>query len=246
MKNNVLLTLTKSFLDQELKIERGDALGIDIILTSPPFFDYEWRKEEGAAITLCAKTTLPDDTPVKFIVYQSDRPLTFPLPDSASGRPRPKLGSELATLEGKIENGLCSTQWIPKDDFDPFDYHSWLKELDVELGIFTGEEDDVLADDSPESASGLYNANSIQQPFFCIESGEHWGYSSPPGIKINKLSFADDNDSTGIAISTDGTVLGFNARSSEIVTHDFVEVLSLAVRGQSIDVDEQNDGDTIG
>lgn len=241
-KNNVLLTLTKSFLDQEVKIERGDALGIDIIMTSPPFFDYEWRKEEGAAITLYAKTTLPDDTPVKFIVYESKKQLTFPLPDSSTGRPRPELGSELAVLTGKIANGSCSAQWTPENEVNPFDYHSWLIDLDVELALFTGKDDEIPEEESEESSAGLYSADSIRQPFFCVESGEHWGFSSPPGFKLNDISFENADELSGIAISTDGTLLKFDAKSTRINTHDFIEILSLAVRGESISEESSGDG----
>jgi hypothetical protein len=244
-KNKLCITLTKELLRQGVKIDRGDTTEADIILTSPPFFNYEWQKEEGNLVTLCAKTTVPDGTPVRFIVYQSERPLTFPLPDSSTGRPRTEFGSELAVLKGKIEDGLCSAQWSYKDDLNPFEYHSWLVDLDVELGIITGEEDEVPADGSKESAAGIYDANTIKQPFFCIEAGEYWGHSSPPGQKINKISFANDNEVSGIAISTEGTLVGFNAKSGEINTHDFVEIVSLAARGKSIEAERQNGGEVV-
>jgi peptidoglycan hydrolase-like protein with peptidoglycan-binding domain len=190
------------------------------------FFDFQWLKQRDGVAHLSALTSVPDGTPARFTVYRCTSPLPAPPPDSSTGAPRPDAGEVLATLDGTVRGGVAQALWTPADGQDPFDPASWFDD-DLDLRIREDEDHAAPAPGSPASIDGLL-AQRPRPPVFSIEAGEAWGFSGPPGQRLNRIRFSGAPSGSGTAVCSDGAVRTFEVKDGR-PTHALDELDVVAV-----------------
>jgi outer membrane protein OmpA-like peptidoglycan-associated protein len=175
---------------------------------APHFSDHQWLLEESGALHLSAATVVPDGTAAQIRVVRCEGRLPVPLPDSSSGGEQPTLGPLLAELPAEIRGGICSSRWTSPDPgiLDP---ETWVVEHDVPVEIMEAADHEAPPEGDPGSGSALLAADGLHPPLFVARAGDKWGISPPPGQRVNRLRFTDDEDRTGIGVSGDGVVVPF-------------------------------------
>ncbi|UCF85622.1 MAG: OmpA family protein [Desulfobacteraceae bacterium] len=214
----------------------------------PKFFDFEWLNEEDEKAHLSALTSIPDGTSATFTIYRwEEEEIPLVPPDSSSGDPRPTPGTELDSIDGEIAGGVCYARWTPPEDFDPFDFEQWLVDHDIELNDDTlrdldeegAEEADVDAestDDEEDPSLDLESTEGMQPPVFCIEADGHWGFSAPPGKKLNRFRFDEDEQETrGLVLLTNGRMVELSAPEGKMNVRDDFEVVLMALDNRGIE-----------
>lgn len=231
----------------------------------PKFFDFEWLNEEAEKAHLSALTSIPDGTSATFTIYRwEDGEVPLVPPDSSSGDPRPTPGTELDSIDGEIAGGVCYARWTPPDDFDPFDFEQWLVDHDIEMeddelldageagseetqGPNGEEEEEESTDDQEDSSLDLEAMEGMQPPVFCIEADGHWGFSAPPGKKLNRFRFEeeDEQETRGLALLTNGTMVEISTLEGKVNVRDDFEVVLLAFDNRGIEQEENGREDDV-
>jgi hypothetical protein len=192
-------------------------------------------KETGGAVRLSAHTRLPNGA-ANFTIYKVSGEVPRPPPNSSMGIDRPNVGTEIDRIEGEIEDGVCHAKWILPDGYDPFDFESWI--IDPDMDIENSTDNSFQEYEEDELSSGLefdVPPDRMKPPLFCIDVGEKWGFSGPPGVKLNRLKFINDTDARGIAIRNDGKLISFKATSGKVNVDDSIEIISLLIYGKNIE-----------
>ena len=228
----------------------------------PKFFDFQWLREEDGKAHLSALTLIPDGTSARFTIFRCEEEVPMPPPESSSGSQRPSPGPELDTVDGEIAGGVCYARWTPPEDFDPFDFEHWFVDHDIEVQddelVEIEDEDEENAEsrqseeeeiesgeDESDSSVDIASLDGMQPPVFCIDSGGHWGYSGPPGKKLNRLRFIDEPGAEGLALLTDSSMVEFSASEGKIGVADEFEVVLLTVADQCIEPEESEDDSSV-
>ncbi len=203
-----------------------------------PFFDFKWLQEKAGAVHLSALTPLPDG-PARFTIYRCELPITDPMPNSRDNVERPSsVGLELGTLAGEIRGGVAFARWSPPEDFDPFDYQSWLVDHDFDLGLFGGEE----PNGGSVSGENLLAATSAHPPVFLVEAGEHWGFSLPPTQDLDDVRITQESNGSGVAIGYDFGLVPWAATEGRTAPANAlppdVGVLALIMAGRELTVED--------
>lgn len=178
----------------------------------PRFVDFAWLREESGAVHLSALAALPDGSPAQFTVHPAAQPLPEPPPDSSSGQPRPEVEGPAVPVSGQVSGGVAFARWGPGAEAAGriFDYTTWLVDHDFQLEIES--EADEAAPDSPADAAQLWAAPGIRPPVFAVDSGEHWGFSRPPGQLLEAVQLVDELEPAGLALRSDGTLVAIAGR----------------------------------
>lgn len=205
-------------------------------------FDLRWRRqEEDGVVQLSALTALPDGSACRFQVERlGEEPPPASPPDSVRSEERVTLGAALAALDGTVRGGVAWAKWTPGDGVeDPFhllglfaapERGGPIKVDDdiprAELGLPDDTEEDELAlyeqywappADEPAGEAAAAPEEVDRSPLvFCVESGERWAYSHPPGIPLERLRFVADLDATGLALGHDGRYVRFTAADGRV------------------------------
>jgi outer membrane protein OmpA-like peptidoglycan-associated protein len=209
---------------------------------TPYFFDFQWlRKKDGSAI-LSALTTLPDGTAATFTIHKCDKSIPKPPPESSSGKPRPDPGTVLGTVDGKIAGGVCFATWTPPDGYDPFDSEAWFIDHDMTPEEWKDGDDTG----SKASIDSVLQLQGMQPPVFAIDAGGQWGFSRPPGQRINRIVFGDDASPTGRALSADGGVVNYSGGSPRLDIFTDIDVVSVAVQDRKVHVPTPDSDDSQG
>jgi hypothetical protein len=200
------------------------------------FYDFQWLAEESGAIHLSAITTIPDETSAKFTVFRCEGPVPMPPPDSFDGGSPPDVGPEIGSAQGKVMGGIAFARWQPPSDYDPFDYTDWLVDHDIDLRAYSGDEE--VPDDDPATGEELMKLDGMHPPLFRIDAGGEWGYSTPPGQRLNRIFFVDEETEYGIAIRNNGSVVRYAAHSGIIEEDDDIDIISIFASGKNIETGE--------
>src|SRR5581483_10327033 len=209
--NGVALEKTAAEARQGIRLRTGKAYRVTVPLAGA-FTDLAWKKT-GGGVRLEAETTLPDGA-CRFTVYKCDRAdVPLPPPDSRGGGARPEPGTVLGTVAGTIQGGVASAAWTPPEGYHPFDHESW---------IVVHPDDATLED--------MLAARPVEPPVFCVESGETWSFSLPPGVPLKRVAVSGKSDARGTALTADGHLVPFQARGGNVDAADHVVVVALLFR----------------
>ena len=200
----------------------------------PHFFDFQWLREATGHAHLSALTDLPDGTPAQFTVHRCEGGVLTPPPNSSSHGERPSVGPVIGTVPGRIAGGVCFARWMPPSDFDPFKFEDWLVNFEVELRVFRLQKDQEPTARSLATAQGLLEADGFRPPVFVIDAGPHWGFSGPPGVRLNRVRFDDEPRAKGLAIASDGCFVCYSASGGKVDSDDELDIVALHVIERSI------------
>ena len=172
------------------------------------FSDHQWLLEESGALHLSVATVVPDGTAAQIRVVRCEGRVPVPLPDSSAGGELPTLGPLLAELKAEIRGGICAARWTSPEP-GVLDPDTWMVDHDFAVEIMDADDHAALAAADPGSGAALLAADGSHPPVFVARAGDKWGVSAPPGQRVNRLRFTDDEDRTGIGVSGDGVVVPF-------------------------------------
>lgn len=205
-------------------------------LHGPRFVDFAWLRAEGGPIHLSAATTVPDGTPVQFTVIRCEQRVPTPLPESSTVEAPPTLGPTLATLAGIIKGGVAFARWTPPAGENLLDPERWLVDLDVELEVTDETADTSPGDGDPGSAEGLLAAIGVHPPVFLVEANGHWAISGPPGARLDRLRFSDEDHLEGMGLGSDGSLVPFTTLGGHAAGAGSTAVLAVGISERSLDL----------
>lgn len=182
-----------------------------------PFFDFQWLQAQGE-VYLSAVTTIADETPAQFTIFQAEEAFYLPPANSSSGEEPPRMRTLLGEVSGEITNGVCTARWEPPPGYDPFKYESWLIDHDVNIEIYEAEDEAEPGENDPANATNLFNANGMSPPQFRIDVNEQWAVSEPPGQWLNRMHFVDHPGAAGTVVRSDGALQNFTAESGRVAS----------------------------
>jgi outer membrane protein OmpA-like peptidoglycan-associated protein len=197
----------------------------------PHFSDHQWLHEESGALHLSAATVAADGTSTTFRVVRCEGPVPVPPPDSLGGGEPPTLGPQLAEIPGEIHGGIAYARWT-SPDAGVLDSETWYVDHDVQLAIDETTDNEAPPDGDPASSSSLLEADSVHPPVFVVRAGDKWGVSGPPGQRLERLRFDEEDGAEpfeGIAIRTDGSLVPFLTDRSIVEVARTGDVISLAL-----------------
>jgi phosphatidylserine/phosphatidylglycerophosphate/cardiolipin synthase-like enzyme len=193
------------------------------------FSDFEWLREESGAIHLSAVTSVPDNTPVRFTVIRCEGRVPDPLPDSSTTDQPPGLGPVLAQVDGQIRGGVAFARWTPPAGEDPLDPEGWIVDHDIPLEIEDEEDHAAPAAGDPSSPEALLAADGMHPPVFLVQAGPHWALSGPPGARLDRLHFLDEDEAEGVVLGSDGRLTPISIRNGRVQGAGATPILGVAV-----------------
>ncbi len=189
--------------------------------------DPQWLKSGDNESFISALTTLPDGAPVEFTIHRVDRAVLEELPGSGLLGSEPDVGPPLATAKGEVSRGICFAKVTHPEGLDPYDIFSWYEPLDVELEpVDDPDEDDP---DGDASIDAIDAADTFRPPIFMVRSATHWGASAPPGVRLNHIQIDNVQPAPGVALTSRGELVGFEAKEGFQEADDQVEVHAVLV-----------------
>lgn len=150
------------------------------------FWDFDWMRTLSGKTHLSALTHLPDTNDAKFIVRVVEGG-GQPDDDDGVGSP-PLIGEVVAELAGLIRSGVAYALWDHGPDYDPLDDGHWFRRP------------------GDTEADNLWLA-PYRPPVFSVESAGAWGFSSGPGVGIERLQCHRPAEGTAVARIANGKMV---------------------------------------
>lgn len=131
------------------------------------FFDFQWLRRSDTEAMLSVLTTLPSGSPVEFQVWREVGDFDGTVHRHQGSQPVPTRGIAVGEpISGTVRNGVAFAHWQgPDADWSPFDVDDWFPDA--------------------EEGSGL------RPPLFSIRHSTGWAFSTPPGIRLDRLLFSE-------------------------------------------------------
>jgi hypothetical protein len=151
-----------------------------------PFWDFDWMRTLSGKTHLSALTHLPDTNDATIVVRLVEGG-GQPDDDDGVGAP-PSIGEVVAELPGLIRSGVAYALWDHGPDYDPLDDTHWFRRP------------------GDTEADNLWLA-PYRPPVFSVESAGAWGFSSGPGVGIERLQCHRPAAGTAVARLANGKVV---------------------------------------
>jgi hypothetical protein len=220
------------------KFHRRHFTGVQRVKTRP-FFDFKWLREKSGHVHLSALTSVPDDTPARFVIFRWESEMPGEMPSSESGGTPPEPGAKIEEVEGEIRGGVAFARWLPPEDFDPFHFPGWLLDHDVDLEIFQGDDPDGGA----VSGEDLIARLAAHPPVFRVEASDKWGFSFPPSHELNDVRIVREDEGPGVAIGYDFGLVAWHATGGKPVPEhalpEDVPVLAMLMATRDVTPEEE-------